>query len=45
MQMVSDNNFGQVFITDTNFTHVEQIFTQIGVPVKLFKVREGEVDA
>src|SRR5476651_1810661 len=35
MQMVSDNNFGQVFITDTNNTRIEYIFTQIGVPVKL----------
>ena len=45
MQMVSDNNFGQVFITDTSPTRVERIFNEIGVPVKLFKVREGEIDA
>jgi len=45
MQMVSDNNFGQVFITDTSPTRVERIFKEIGVPVKLFKVKEGEIDA
>jgi DNA replication and repair protein RecF len=45
MQMVSDNNFGQVFITDTSSTRIERIFNDIGVPVKLFKVREGEIDA
>lgn len=45
MQMVSANNFGQVFITDTNIARVEQVFTHIGVPVKIFKVREGEVYA
>jgi DNA replication and repair protein RecF len=45
MQMVSDNSFGQVFITDANNTRIEQVFAQIGIPVKLFKVREGEVDA
>ena len=45
MQMVSDNNFGQVFLTDTNSTRVGQIFSQIGVPVKLFHVKEGEVNA
>jgi len=45
MQMVSDNSFGQVFITDTSPTRVERIFNDINVPVKLFKVREGEIDA
>jgi len=45
MQMVSDNSFGQVFITDTSATRVELIFNDIGVPVKLFKVKEGEIDA
>ncbi|MDB5009249.1 MAG: recF [Mucilaginibacter sp.] len=45
MQMVSDNNFGQVFITDTSTSRVEHIFKSIGVPVKLFNVREGEIDA
>ncbi len=45
MQMVSANNFGQVFITDTNIARVEQVFTHIGVPVKIFNVKEGEVYA
>ncbi len=45
MQMVSNNNFGQVFITDTSTSRVENIFTDINVPVKLFKVKEGEISA
>ncbi|HEY0245872.1 MAG TPA: DNA replication/repair protein RecF [Mucilaginibacter sp.] len=45
MQMVSDNNFGQVFITDTSAGRVEGIFNKIDVPVKLFKVKEGEINA
>ena len=45
MQMVSANNFGQVFITDTNIARVEQVFARIGVPVKIFNVKEGEVYA
>jgi len=45
MQMVSANNFGQVFITDTNIARVEQVFTRIGVAVKIFNVKEGEVYA
>jgi len=45
MQMVSNNNFGQVFITDTNDARVKKIFKSMGVPIKLFKVKEGEIDA
>ena len=45
MQMVSDNDFGQVFITDTSFSRVQSIFNQMGVNVKLFKVIGGEIDA
>ena len=45
MQMVSNNNFGQVFITDTNDARVKKIFKSMGVPVKLFKVKEGEINA
>ncbi len=45
MQMVSNNNFGQVFITDTSTHRVPDIFNEINVPVKLFTVKEGEVYA
>jgi len=45
MQMVSNNNFGQVFITDTSTSRVENIFKDINVPVKLFTVKEGEINA
>lgn len=45
MQMISDNDFGQVFITDTSAEKVERIFQNIGVEIKLFKVKGGEVDA
>ncbi len=44
MQMISDQNFGQVFITDTNAVRVEAIFQKIGVDIKLFKVKGGEID-
>ena len=44
MQMVSNHDFGQVFITDTNAAKIENIFKQIGVDVKLFKVKGGEID-
>jgi DNA replication and repair protein RecF len=45
MQMVSNNDFGQVFITDTSMGRVEGIFSNINVDLKLFKVVEGSIDA
>jgi len=45
MQMVSDNDFGQVFITDTSISRVKDIFEAISVDVRLFKVAEGTIDA
>jgi len=45
MQMVSDNDFGQVFITDTSINRVQGIFNNMGVAIKLFKVTGGELDA
>ena len=44
MQMVSDNNFGQVFITDTSISRVQNVFEAINVEVKLFKVAGGAID-
>ena len=45
MQMISNHDFGQVFITDTNVSRVKNIFNQIGVEIRLFKVKGGEIDA
>lgn len=45
MQMVSNHDFGQVFITDTNIGRVNEVFKKIGVDFKLFKVAGGEVNA
>jgi DNA replication and repair protein RecF len=45
MQMVSNNDFGQVFITDTSASKVENIFKDIEVDLKLFKVTGGEINA
>ena len=44
MQMVSDNNFGQVFITDTNAERMQEIFDKISVDVVIFNVHKGQVD-
>ena len=45
MEMVSNNDFGQVFITDTSINRVNHIFNQIGVEIKLFTVNQGEINA
>src|SRR5258708_5598259 len=45
MQMISNHDFGQVFITDTNINRVKNIFNSIGVEIKLFAVKGGEIDA
>jgi DNA replication and repair protein RecF len=45
MQMISNHNFGQVFITDTHVNRVKNIFNEIGVAIRLFKVKGGEIDA
>ncbi|MDG0972568.1 MAG: DNA replication/repair protein RecF [Crocinitomicaceae bacterium] len=43
MELVSDNNFGQVLVTDTDEERVKRIFDNIQLPFKLFKVHENEV--
>lgn len=45
MQMISNHDFGQVFITDTSESRVKTIFSKIGVDIRLFKVKGGELDA
>lgn len=45
MQMISNHDFGQVFITDTSENRVRTIFSKIGVDIRLFKVKGGELDA
>ena len=41
MELVSKENFSQIFITDTHSERVEEIFTSIDVPVKMFEVENG----
>lgn len=41
MQMVSHDDFGQIFITDTSRSRIETIFDQIGVKVRIFEIEKG----
>lgn len=44
ISMVSHNNFGQVFITDTQKVRIEKLFEQSEIDHKIFRVSEGKVD-
>ncbi|NEU10023.1 DNA replication/repair protein RecF [Flavihumibacter sp. R14] len=43
MKMVSDEDFGQIFITDTSRSRIEKIFSEIDFPVSIFDIHKGEV--
>ncbi len=43
MQMVSEDDFGQIFITDTSKERINRIFNEIGVEVKLFEIEKGKL--
>lgn len=45
MQMVSNNDFGQVLITDTSSERVSSIFNDLDVKIRMFKVEKGIVYA
>ena len=44
IKLVSDDNFGQIFITDTNYEHMAGILSQIPVASKVFIVEQGMVN-
>jgi DNA replication and repair protein RecF len=44
MEMVSHQDFGQIFITDTGRERVLNIFDRIKVPVTLFQVTNGAIN-
>lgn len=43
MSLVSNHEFGQVLVTDTDQRRVEAIFSEIDTPIKLYKVEKGVV--
>jgi DNA replication and repair protein RecF len=45
MTMVSDNDFGQVFITDTSADRITRIFNGLGIEISLFNVDNGIIHA
>ncbi|MEO5912088.1 MAG: DNA replication and repair protein RecF [Pelobium sp.] len=45
MKMVSEEDFGQLFITDTNAERVERIFHEIAVPLKMFHIDKSLIQS
>ena len=43
VKLVSSDEYGQIFITDTNRDHLDQILCGGSFDYKLFKVEDGEV--
>lgn len=41
MELVSENNFGQIFVTDTDLNRVPEIFEAINTPGKVFNLKNG----
>ncbi len=43
MKMVSEEDFGQIFITDTNSARLKDVFRNIDVDLNLFNIKEQQV--
>lgn len=43
MLMVSNEEFGQIFITDTDGGRIRQIFDEIAQPIRIFDIEGGQV--
>ena len=43
VKLVSGDNFGQIFITDTNRDHLDNILRTIDQPYNLFEVENGNI--
>lgn len=39
MELVSNNQFGQIFITDTHKERIENVFSKINVPVNIIEIK------
>jgi DNA replication and repair protein RecF len=43
VKLVSDDSFGQIFITDTNRDHLDQILSNSALDYKIFHVENGMI--
>ena len=45
VRLVSSDSFGQIFITDTNRDHLDQILSNSHLDYKIFHVEEGKINS
>ena len=43
IKLVAGDNFGQIFITDTNREHLDRILHKVGSDYKMFRVEKGNI--
>jgi len=43
MQLVSEDEFGQIFITDTDAVRIQHIFNDIAQPIRIFDIEGGTI--
>jgi DNA replication and repair protein RecF len=43
LKLVSEDHFGQIFVTDTHADRVPKLFEQADAPIRVFQVEEGEI--
>ena len=43
VKLVAGDSFGQIFITDTNREHLDQILFKVGSDYKMFEVTDGHI--
>ncbi len=43
LKIVGSDKFGQIFITDTNRNHLENMVQSLGLPAKMFSISHGKV--
>jgi len=44
MKLVSDDEFGQIFLTDTDGERITRIFDEIAQPIRIFDIKGGAVE-
>ena len=45
IKLVAGDNFGQIFITDTNHEHLDKILKKMGSDYKMFEVNNGNISS
>jgi DNA replication and repair protein RecF len=44
IRLVSENSFGQVFITDTQRSRIEKLFEEVRIDHRIFNISEGRIE-